>query len=97
VLSTYFHKGGCSECNKLDRCRSAKLIVPPSSGGQLLGYHSDRQALSIARFCHAGSLVTADTCLNFTVAYTFDMPLSICYLFTVVIPVFFKFHYCMYV
>jgi len=31
VLSTYSEKGGRSKCDKLDRCRSAKLIVPPSS------------------------------------------------------------------
>jgi len=41
--------------------RSAKLTVPPSSDAVVC--HSDRQALTTARFRRAGHLATADTCL----------------------------------
>jgi len=37
--------------------------MPPSSDGRPLVYHIGRQALSTARFCRAGSLATADTCI----------------------------------
>ena len=56
-------QGGRSERDKLNRRRSTKLTVPPSSDSRLLVYHSNHQAPSIGRFSHGGLLVTADTCL----------------------------------
>ena len=44
---------------------SMKLMIPPSSDARLLVYHSDRQALSTARFCRAVQLATADTTCSF--------------------------------
>ena len=38
--------GGRWQRDKLDRRRSTKLTVPPSSDARPLSYHSDRQALS---------------------------------------------------
>jgi len=46
---------------KLDRRRSTKLTIPPSSDARPLGYHSNHQALSAAQFPRAGQLATADT------------------------------------
>ena len=54
---------GRSERDKLDRRRSTKLTIPPSSDARPLVYHSDRQALSTARLRRAGQLATADACL----------------------------------
>ena len=53
MLSTQLEKGGRSERDKLDRCWSTKLTTRPSPDARLLVYHSDRQALSAARFFHA--------------------------------------------
>ena len=49
--------------DKLDRPRSAKLTIPPSSDARPLVHHSNRQALSTAQFRRAGRSATADTCL----------------------------------
>ena len=62
VLSTSLEKGGPSERDKLGRRRSTKLTVPPSSDAR--PHRRDRQALSTARFCRAGRLAIADTCLQ---------------------------------
>jgi len=51
-------------CDKLDRRRSTKLTVPPSSDARPLVYHSNCQALSTARFCRAGQSTRADTCYD---------------------------------
>jgi len=65
MLSTQQEKGRRrSERDKLDRRRSTKLTVPPSSDARPLVYHSDRQALSTARFRRAGRLATADRLVN---------------------------------
>jgi len=53
--------GGRSERDKLDRRRSTKLTVPPSSDARPVVYRSDRQALSTARYSRAGHLATAGT------------------------------------
>jgi len=63
VLSTLLDKGGRSERNKLDRRRSAKLTIPPSSDVRPLVYHSNRQALSTTLFRRGGLWATADTCV----------------------------------
>jgi len=57
-------QGGCSERDKLDRRRSAKLTVPPSSDARPLVYHSSHQALSTAQFSCAGPLATAASCYS---------------------------------
>jgi len=58
-------EGGRSERDRLDRRRSAKLTIPPSSDARPLFYHSNHQALSTARqFRRAGQLATADTCIH---------------------------------
>jgi len=62
VLLTLLEKGGCSEHDKLNRRRSTKLTIPPSSDARPLVYHSNHQALSRARFRRAGQLATTDTC-----------------------------------
>jgi len=51
-----------TQCDKLDRRLSTKLIMPSSSDARPLVYHSNRQALSTAQFRRAGQLATADTC-----------------------------------
>ena len=51
---------GRSERDKLDRLRS-KLTIPRRSSDAVV-YHSDRQALSTARYRRAGQLATADIC-----------------------------------
>ena len=43
----------------IDRRQSAELTMPPSSDSRPLVYHSDRPALSTARFRRAGQLATA--------------------------------------
>jgi len=55
---------GRSQRDKLDRCRSTKLTIPPSSASRPLVYlyHVDRKALSAARLRGAGLLATADAC-----------------------------------
>jgi len=63
VLSTLLDKGGRSERNNLDRRRSAKLTIPPSSDVRPLVYHSNRQALSTTLFRRGGLWATADTCV----------------------------------
>jgi len=65
VLSTWLEKGGRSGRDKLDRRRSTKLTVPPSSDSQPLVYHSDRQGMSTSRLRRAGQLATADICFFF--------------------------------
>ena len=45
---------GCSERDKLERCQSAKLTIPPSFNSLQLVYHSDHQTLSTAQFHRAG-------------------------------------------
>ena len=45
---------------ELDRRRSTKLTTPPSSDARRLVYHSDRQALSTARFRRACQSATAE-------------------------------------
>jgi len=62
MSSTQLDGGGRSERDKLERRRSPKLTIPPSSDGRPLVYHSDSQALSTARFRRAGSEATADIC-----------------------------------
>jgi len=61
---TCYRQGGRSERDKLDRRRSAKLTIPPSSDSRPLVYHSNHQALSIARFRRTDLLATADTCFK---------------------------------
>ena len=57
VLSTWLEKGGSSERDKLDRRRSTKLIIPPSSDSRPLQFITgDRQALSAARYSRAGRI-----------------------------------------
>jgi len=52
-----------SERDKLDRRRSTKLTVPPSSDSRPLQFiRGDRQALSTERYSRAGELATADAC-----------------------------------
>jgi len=51
--------------DKLDRRRSIKLTISPSSGSRPLVYHSNHQALSAARMRRAGLLATADSLLVF--------------------------------
>jgi len=47
----------------MDRRRSTKLTIPPSSDSRPLQFITcDRQALSTARYSRAGQLATADTC-----------------------------------
>jgi len=64
VFSTKFEKGGRSERDKLNRRRSSRLTIPPSFDSRPLIYHSNRRALSTARFRRAGLLATADTSYN---------------------------------
>ena len=64
VLSTSLDQGGRSQRDKLDSHWSTKLIIPSSSDARPLSFITgDRQPLSTARFCCAGQLATADTCL----------------------------------
>jgi len=56
--------GGHPERDKLDRRRSTKLTVPPSSDARPLVYHTIREALSTALFRRAGQLAIADSCLE---------------------------------
>jgi len=63
VLSTLLEKCGRSERDKLCCHQSVKLIILPSSDAQPLYYLTDRQALSIAWFCRACQLATADNCV----------------------------------
>ena len=69
VLSTWLEKGGRSGRDKLDRRRSTKLTVPPSSDSQPLVYHSDRQGMSTSRLRRAGQLATADICFFSGIGY----------------------------
>jgi len=57
----FARQGGRSERDKLDRRRSTMLTIPPSFDARPLVYHSDRQALSTARFRRAGQLASADS------------------------------------
>ena len=65
VLSTQLRR---SERDKLDRRRSTKLTLPPSSDARPLVYHSNHQAVSTAQFHRAGQLATVDTCNNLPVS-----------------------------
>jgi len=52
----------CDKRDKLDRRRITKLTILPSSDARPLVHHSDRQALSTARYSPGGQLATDDTC-----------------------------------
>jgi len=62
-------KGGCSEHDKLDHCRSSKLTIPLSCHAHPLVCHSNHQALSTAQFYHVGRLAMADTCMVLLLQY----------------------------
>ena len=54
----------------MDRRRCSKLTIPPSSDSRPLVFHSDRQALPIARLSRQGLLATADNCqFGYNVSY----------------------------
>ena len=47
-------KSGCSERDKLDRCRSTKLTILRSSYTRLRVHRSDRQSLSTGQYSRVG-------------------------------------------